>query len=378
MKILIIARGIPNQHDPQEGCFEWDQAKALASLGHEVVIMAVDGRVRKYWRPLGISKVEKDNVTGYKLFYFPTAIIRRLINYRMGYFIEQLLTDRLYKHIVKLHGEFDIVHSHYLTCSYLGVYLKEKHGVNLVATEHWSELKKQKLPKEIEFLGSRTYANVDKLISVSKHLGESIKNHFNIDYQVVYNLIDTSNLSKAIASTGNNYFKIVAVGSLLKIKGFDILINSFAKLGLPNIILKIFGEGPERKNLENLIRQNGLTQQVILCGRQSKNTIYEELHTADLYILSSRSENFSVALIEATANGVPAIGTLCGGVQEYPIDICKIPVEDEDAMCSSIKYCYSNSDKWDRIKLQQDTLNYFSPKNIAMELENIYKSLISK
>lgn len=374
MKILIIARGIPSKNDPQEGCFEWDQAKVLASRGHKVVVMAIDSRIRNYWRPLGVSKIEKDNIIGYKAFYFPTSLIRRLISYKFGYEIESILAKKLYKKIVKKHGQFDIVHSHYLNCSYYGVSIKRKYGCKLVATEHWSELKKIPLPKYIQFLGEKTYIYVDKLISVSNHLGQSIQQSFNKDYRVIHNLIDVSNLKPAMTETCNKNFTILAVGSLRTVKGFDILIEAFAKSNIVNnSILKIIGRGSEYNHLASMIKSYNMEDRIILCGQLNKSEVYDELHNADLYVLSSRSENFSVALIEATANGVPAIGTLCGGVQEYPVsNVTKIPVNDVESLTKALEENYISSKNVDRISLQKETLSYFSPDAIASRLEEVY------
>lgn len=381
MKILIIARGIPNKHDPQEGCFEWDQAKALAAKGNDVTVMAIDGRVRKFWRTPGIQKINKDNITAYKLFYFPTAIIRRLISLKSGYNIEAFFAKRLYRHITKEQGDFDIIHSHYLTCSYQGVKIKQRFGCKLVATEHWSALKATELPFEIKFLGENTYKYLDRLISVSDHLGKSIKEHFNVDYSVVHNLIDTSLLQPALDKTNNSAFTIVAVGSLLKVKGFDILIKAFAKSKArhSNAILKIIGSGNEYNNLKQTIESLELKNKVFLCGQKPKPEVYNELRNADLFILSSRSENFSVALIEATANGSPAIGTLCGGVQEYPVsNVTKVPVEDIDALASAIDKSIDNQNTVDRRQLQLETLSLFSPEAIASQLEKIYIDTINQ
>lgn len=380
MKILIISRGIPNSKDPQEGCFEWDQAKALATNGHQVIVMSVDSRLRKYWRKFGITNIEKDGVIGYKLFRFPTSIIRRLISYKLGYWIESLWAKQLYKKIVKKYGQFDIVHSHYLNCSFYAALIKRKFGCKLVATEHWSELKKEPLSDFIKYLGDNTYKYVDKLISVSNHLGISIKNKFDIDYSVVHNLIDDSLLETALPETNNPKFTIISVGSLQYIKGFDILIKAFAKSMLlrSKAILKIIGNGPERERLQRLIKDSNLTENIILLGQLNKSQVYVELHKADLYVLSSRSENFSVALIEATANGVPAIGTLCGGVQEYPVsDVEKIPVEDIDSMRNALENGYNNSKNVDRINLQNETLSLFSPNAIVSQLENIYQQVLN-
>lgn len=379
MKILIIARGIPSVKDPQEGCFEWDQAKALAARGHEVFIMAVDGRVRKFWRHIGIKCISKDNIIAYKLFYFPTAIIRRLISLKLGYSVEAFLARRLYRHIINKHGTFDIVHSHYLNCSYFGTTIKKSFGCNLVGTEHWSEVNKRILSYEIEYLGRKTYLNLDKLISVSKDLGKSIYKHFGKKSTVIHNLIDVTNLLPALKKTDNKDFTIICVGSLIFRKGFDIMIKSFAKSSLinKNVVVKIFGGGKEFGNLNSLINKFNLENKIILCGQKRKSEIYKELHKSDLFVLSSRLENFSVAIIEATANGVPAIGTLCGGIEEYPIkDVVKIPIDDIDAMSSALEYCYSRKDTVDRESIQKETLHYFSPDAIASQLETVYMDLL--
>ena len=375
MKILIIARGIPSDKHPQDGCFEWDQAKALAAKGHEIVVMSIDGRVRKYWRSPGIKKYDKDNVTAYKLFYFPTAIIRRLISFKLGYKIESMLAKRLYRYIVKRHGKFDIVHAHYLTTAYLGAEIKKKNDIKLVATEHWSALKESVLTKEVQYLGDNSYPFVDSLISVSRHLGESIKSHFGNDFYVVNNLIDTEGLQPAVEHTDNSHYTIVAVGTLLPIKGYDILIRAFEKSTLKNknVILKIIGNGPERANLEKLISDLSLSEKIILCGQLPKSDVYNALHTADLYVLSSRSENFPVALIEATANGVPAIATLCGGPQENKVSaVYKVPPENIEALAEALDACYDEKDEIDRTAIQKETLSYYSPGVIASQLIDIY------
>ena len=56
MRIFLISRGYPTKREPQWGCFEKDQAEALAKYGHEVVMLSVDTRFRWYWRKIGITR----------------------------------------------------------------------------------------------------------------------------------------------------------------------------------------------------------------------------------------------------------------------------------------------------------------------------------
>ena len=67
MYILLVSRGIPSTKDPQWGCFEFDQAQALKSLGHKVVILSVDERIRFYRRKLGITHavIDEEKMTSF-------------------------------------------------------------------------------------------------------------------------------------------------------------------------------------------------------------------------------------------------------------------------------------------------------------------------
>ena len=70
MKICIIANGYPDSHEPQFGCFELDQAVALSRYGHEVSIIYVDGRLRRYRRKFGITHIKNENIHIYGLYLF--------------------------------------------------------------------------------------------------------------------------------------------------------------------------------------------------------------------------------------------------------------------------------------------------------------------
>ena len=378
MKILFIARGIPHKKDPQEGCFEFDQAKALASLGHNVTIMAIDSRFRKYWRKPGIEKRIIDGIKTYKLFLFPTSVIRRLISYRTGYYLESFMARYLYNRIIKEQGDFDIVHAHYLTCIYYGVIIKKRYNIRLIGTEHWSKVSSETDTPLIRFLAEESYHNLDKLLTVSAELGKKIKTAFNIESSVIHNLIDTSLLSP-VRTDCNKCYTITAVGSLIHLKGFDILIKAFAKSGLyrDGAILKIVGGGHEYSALQKIITDNNLSEHVSLTGQLSKCDVFTLLHNADLYVLSSRQENFSVAILEAAANGLPSIATLCGGVAELTLNsVTKIPVEDIDAMADAMIECYNNRNNIDRKSIQSECLQLYSAEAIGKKLETIYNSVI--
>ncbi len=101
---------------------------------------------------------------------------------------------------------------------------------------------------------------------------------------------------------------ILYAGRLSAEKGVDHLLNGF-KLLQPRerLLLWIYGEGPERPRLERRIRELGLEASVRLRGAAgSMAPLYQ---SADLFIMPSRFEGMSNAVLEAMACGVPVIAT---------------------------------------------------------------------
>lgn len=382
MKILILSRGIPNDHDPQEGCFELDQAKALKDAGFDVVIMAVDSRIRKYWRKIGIEEKIVDGIKTYKLFIFPSSIIRRLLSFKLGISIEAKEAIYLYKYVLKREGKFNLIHAHFLTSIYYSYIIKQKFNIPVIGTEHWSQVNTDTPAGNVSFMARKAYPSIDALISVSESLRKCIKNNYNIDSSVLHNLIDTSYLlpinDKILDSSP---FQITLVGSLIQRKGFDFFIRSFAKskLAEKNVIVKIIGGGAEYTNLLKLIKEFDLMSKVLLLNQQPKKIIFKELNNSNIFVLPSRNENFSVSVLEALANGLPVIATICGGIREC-IDESNgilVEVDNEKQMIQALEQMYNTFETYDFKKIQYDCLTKYSPKSISRKLKDIYQFVLN-
>ena len=106
---------------------------------------------------------------------------------------------------------------------------------------------------------------------------------------------------------------LISLGRLTHQKGFDVLIESFAALAAkhPGWRLAIYGEGPDRAQLERLRAESGCEDRIILPGLVKDSG--EVLGKASLFVLPSRFEGYPNALLEALACGLPVIATSCPG-----------------------------------------------------------------
>lgn len=380
MKILIIARGYPSKKEPQDGCFELDQAKALRELGHDVTMMSVDCRLKWEWRKIGITRGQINDIVTYKIFLLPTSIIRRL-SYKLSSWMEGALALKLFRRVEQERGPFDVIHAHFLPCIFLGACIKKSYRVSLVGTEHWSELNVDTLKPYVSYLGNKAYPYVDCLISVCKSLQSKIYKHFDIDSHVIHNMIADDFTLEIAGMESHPKFRFIAVGSLIHIKGFDILINAFALSHLTeNAELIIIGEGPEHTNLQKHIDKLGLQQNIKLLGRKSKSEIVELLKSSHVYISSSRSENFSVAILEALSMGLPVIATICGGIKECVNEGngLLVPIENAEELAVAMINMYDNYTNYERDIIRQDCLDKYSPKVIAKQIESVYSKVLNQ
>lgn len=108
--------------------------------------------------------------------------------------------------------------------------------------------------------------------------------------------------------------KIISVGSLEAVKGFDILLDVarivFTKH--PDWSWDIYGEGKERDNLEKMIAEYGLVNNVRLMGYCEN--ISERYSEYAMFVMTSRREGMGVVMLEAQKNHLPivAFDVLCG------------------------------------------------------------------
>jgi glycosyltransferase involved in cell wall biosynthesis len=109
-------------------------------------------------------------------------------------------------------------------------------------------------------------------------------------------------------------FVVAAVGRLVPVKGFDLLVQAMPALlaAVPDARAIVLGDGPERAMLASLAERLGVHERVHL--HESTNDVVEILAAADVLAAPSRNEGMGRSLVEAMALGIPVVGAAVGGI----------------------------------------------------------------
>jgi glycosyltransferase involved in cell wall biosynthesis len=177
-------------------------------------------------------------------------------------------------------------------------------------------------------------------------------------------------------------FVILAVGRLSRQKGFDILLEAFARAvdSMDSARLLIIGEGEDRAALTNTISRSGRGGQITLMGARSD--IDHLLGAADLFVLPSRWEGLPLALLEALAAGLPIIATNVGDVlwATGRDGAVLIPPEDASALAAAI--CSLAGDAECRLSLrhaaQRSATRFTDPSAYINTLIQVYYEVLRR
>jgi glycosyltransferase involved in cell wall biosynthesis len=193
------------------------------------------------------------------------------------------------------------------------------------------------------------YPWADEIVAVSEEVASDLANLSGIEkhrIKVVYNpIIDPILLQQKELHVDHPWFSeaatpiVIGVGRLSPQKGFSGLVKAITRVNrVRPVRLVILGEGDERENLENLIRNLGMEENVWLPGYVDNPFAY--INGANLFVLSSLWEGLPSVLVEAMACGTSVLSTDCPAGPSEILEGGKfgrlIPVGDLNAMTQGI------------------------------------------
>ena len=193
------------------------------------------------------------------------------------------------------------------------------------AHEHSTTLVKGRFYTSLELL---TNQSLDLYITVSEKDRQMLLSSGILEdaIELIYNTIDLDvssipgdpdSLRKQF-SLPSQSIVCTGIGRLVPQKGFDILIEAFAKVAsqVPNLYCLIIGEGDDKEKLSAQIRAAGLETRIRLLGYQDRSNVMSILKSSDIFVMPSRYEGTPIALLEAAALARPILAACAGGIPE--------------------------------------------------------------
>jgi glycosyltransferase involved in cell wall biosynthesis len=286
----------------------------------------------------------------------------------------------------KVIAEFkpDVVHAHYASSYGLLGSLSKFHPFVLSA---WGT-DVMKFPQE-SFMNRKiirfNLKCADAVCATSDTINKCIQDIYPRPVHVIPFGIDFDIFKPDSNLKNKEHFVVGAVKSLEKVYNIDVLVKAFAGVHSKhaNTRLLIVGDGSERDNLKELVKQLDLNDSVVFTGKVPSKETPNYFNKLNCLVNISQYESFGVSVIEAMACKVPVVVSDTGGLKEIvnnsDMGICVEPGNVEQTSKAVEKIMQDKGFTEKAIdKAYQSVKERFSWEKNLSEQIHVYNSLIGK
>ncbi len=368
MKILIIPSWYGTPSAPLLGSFYKEQAEELAARGHQVAVLYAE---------VGSSFRKEDNglthrvINGVNTYvYVRPNVTPRFERGRCWQRTRML--ERMYRMLEAEWGRPDVVNLRSSLQGYEAVSLCRRHDLPLFFMEHSSYVITE---EEGSLTRQRLYATMNAA-QVNACVGSGllqVMKAYDAATRVIPDMVNEDRFTIGEKRTPDAPFTFAAMGQLRPIKGYDMLIQAFARLHERDgrsMRLLIAGSGVLRDRLQQLIEQEGVADSCRLVGQVPRDETPQFMNDCDCFICSSHTETLSCVLNECAACGRPAISTMCGGPQDIitPETGLLVPVNNVEAMATAMLTMLDAAATYNRDTIRRVTVERFGRDAVCERL----------
>lgn len=226
----------------------------------------------------------------------------------------------------------------------------------------------------------------DRIIARNTVMNETFLRAYKSKVKLIHGAVDTSVFKPASSARNEKkeIIQVVCVAQLVRVKGQDLLIKALANF--PEMRLSIIGASRDdryRSELENLIRELGMTDSVVLMG--PRTDIPDILRSADIFVLPTsrvggHEEGCPVALLEAMASGTICVGSKVAGITDIIFDGINGFLFEADNIeslidaLSKVKKIFGTSSIGNHARSMM--VSNFSLSRESSQFEAVYKELV--
>lgn len=312
--VLTLTPFYPVQGDDAQGCFVSEPLPWLERSGVTSTAVAV----RPFYTARAAMNGSSVPARWVPFFSLPSGLG---LSSAGAFLFAQILSQ-----IERLHRRqpLHLIHAHSaLPCGHAAALLSRKLGIPYVVTVHGLDAF---FTRQVGGFAGRWCARMARLvyreaanvICVSEKVREQVLSRARgtPKTNVIYNGVDPEIFFPADRKPESEV--ILSVGSLIGIKGHELLLRAIARVreNHPDVCCEIIGEGPDRKRLEKLSVDLGLAHRVRFLGRQSRTQVAEAMRRCTVFALPSRYEGLGCVYLEAMCCGKAVIGCRGQGIEE--------------------------------------------------------------
>ncbi|CAN1270408.1 Phosphatidylinositol N-acetylglucosaminyltransferase subunit A [Linum perenne] len=231
------------------------------------------------------------------------------------------------------------------------------------------------LPIVLQF----TLADVTQAICVSHTSKENTVLRSGIPPEKVYvipNAVDTAMFKPAPNRPGGSEIVIVVISRLVYRKGADLLVEVIPEVCrlYPNVRFIVGGDGPKRVRLEEMREKHSLQDRVEMLGAVPHTSVRSVLVSGHIFLNSSLTEAFCIAILEAASCGLLTVSTRVGGVPEVlPDDMIVLAEPDPNDMVQAIKKAISLLPEIDPQAMHERMKKLYDWHDVAKRTEIVYQ-----
>ncbi|GIP37439.1 glycosyl transferase [Paenibacillus sp. J31TS4] len=295
------------------GVVATELGKLLAEQGHEVhfITNSLPFRLGSFDKNIFYHEVE---VSDYYVFRYPPYDLS--------------LASKLAQ--VAKREKLDLLHVHYAiphaVCALLAKQMVGEH-LKIVTTLHGTDITVLGRDGSLRDLIQFAIQGSDAVTAVSEDLIAETRQTLAIErpIELTYNFVDArvyyprDVTARRREIAGDDEKLLLHISNFRPVKRVMDVIDIFARVQQKRKArLLLVGEGPELNKAINKVRELGLSDQVVIWGKQAD--VAEVISLADVLLLPSEKESFGLVALEAMACGVPTVGSDAGGIPELVAD----------------------------------------------------------
>ena len=380
MNVLMLTPWYPTKDHRYGGVFVRELAKTIQNHSNVTVLHCgiVNQTIPNWWAIVQERDQElTDGIPSYRVM-FRSSQMKGVTFLRNPGSVYRAAVE-----LSKERGRPDLIHAHVHNSGWGALLTGKILGIPVVISEHSSAYSRGLLTHREICEARLIFRMADAVLPVSQALQKTLQNNgVKGAFKIIPNVVNTDLFHLKSASTRlSGTLRLLAVSSLVKHKGLEHLFRALTMVPWKDRSwhLDVVGDGPEAEQHFQMVKDLELSANITFLGQMFKTEVAQIMRAADLFVMPSIIETFSVATAEALASGLPVLVTRCGGPEGFVTDRAGILVSPGSSkeLADALTRMIENLPSYDRVAIAQEAKERFGTASVSATLYELYERLLA-